>query len=179
MVSPWEWRNRWVVSKIWATCGRWKGVVGNCMQQRSFANRFFKLSCSPNNTSLLLALINPPTNAAALRKLPCNCLSAFCTHLVCYLFFHRCTTQDQSTHTQHRHANQHAVHVICHNYKTLNTKLTADDVNEITSMNAWVETGFCQTSVFFIQCNLSTAYPEPVPKTVILVKILVKIGTEW
>lgn len=38
---------------------------------------FFNLSCSPNNTWLFLAFINPPTNAAALRKLYCNCLSAF------------------------------------------------------------------------------------------------------
>ncbi len=60
---------------------------------------FFNLSCSPNNTSLFLAFINPPTNAAALRKPNCSCLSAFCTHLVYYLFFHLCTAQDQSAHT--------------------------------------------------------------------------------
>lgn len=34
---------------------------------------FFNLSI----TWLFLAFINPPTNAAALRKLYCNCLSAF------------------------------------------------------------------------------------------------------
>ncbi len=85
----------WAMGYMWEVKGCWWELYATAIVCQSF----FNLSCSPNNTSLFLAFISPPTNAAALRKLVCNSLSAFCMHLVYYLFFHRCTTQDRSAHT--------------------------------------------------------------------------------
>lgn len=88
------------------------GVKGCCWELYATAivgQSFFNLSCSPNNTSRFLAFINPPTNATALRKRYCSCLSFFCTHLVCYLFFRRCSTQDQSADNTDMQTNLPAV----------------------------------------------------------------------
>lgn len=55
---------------LWAMSYMWE-VKGCCWELYATANvrqSVFNPSCSLNNTSLFLAFINPPTNAAALRK---------------------------------------------------------------------------------------------------------------
>ena len=49
-----------------------KGCCGELYATAIVCQLFFNLWYSPNSISLLLAFINPSTNAAALRKLCCN-----------------------------------------------------------------------------------------------------------
>lgn len=95
---------------LWAMGYMWE-VKGCCWELYATAivrQMFFNLSCSLSKTSLFLVFINPPTNAATLRKLHSNCLSDSCTHKYTICF---CIAANQDWSTQRNDKHTCSVHV--------------------------------------------------------------------
>lgn len=80
-------------------------VKGCCWELYATAilcQSFFNLLCSPKNTSMFLAFINPPTNAAAPRKLVLKLLFSL-LHALSVLFVF---PSPNNTGTEHMQAAQ-------------------------------------------------------------------------